>query len=330
MSNKQLATIQPGGIARSQNEHNADVVALITKGDLNGLSNEQVLQVYIARCDAIGVDARTQPFDVLTFQGKKQLYPNARLAEQLISQYGLSVDKVREETTPDGIRLVEVKVYDGKRSVTASAALNVATLKGEQLANAWMKCETKATRRGVLRFCGLGAMAEAPEYDAAQTVVDFETGEIVAAQDDSEAHRKAGLKRLHAAGKEAGMNHEQVREFAQQYHDIASLTELDGGQLEALADVVKDAPNVVAHDNETADSGVWDAWQPVIDAASTIEELNEIAAGMKEAGITEKSEPMLMRHWRGQVNRVKIAAAQVNRKADEDARRAAFDAQQAG
>lgn len=126
------------------------------------------------------------------------------------------------------------------------------------------------------------------------------------------------------------MNHEQVREFAQQRHpDITSLTELDGGQLEALADVVKDAPDVVAHD-ETADSGVWDAWQPVIDAAGTVEELNEIASGMKEAGITEKSEPMLIRHWRGQVNRVKIAAAQVNRKADEDARQAAFDAQQVG
>ncbi len=73
---------------------------------------------------------------------------------------------------------------------------------------------------------------------------------------------------------------------------------------------------------------VDDPWRPLIDAAETLDELNEINAGMKESGITEESDVMLVRHWRGRFNTIKIAEAQKTRKANDEAAKAAYDARQ--
>lgn len=308
MSNNGLAVRRQNTVALpSLNEQHADIVSLITRGDLNGLNPEQILQVYIARCDALGVDARTQPFDILTFQGKKTLYPNARLAEQLISQYGLSVEKTREETTREGLRVVEVRVSDGRRSVMASAAISVSNLGLDAVANAWMKCETKATRRGVLRFCGLGAMADAPdEDDLVQTRVDMATGEVVdVAAEDA---RKTGLKRLHAAGKERGLNHDQVRGFAQQHHPkIASLTELDGGQLDVLADAIKEVSAADLVDPYKMALAEAPEWANDIRDVTTIEELHQVRDLIQQAGVTGKDFPELLRWYTAKQNRLKLA-----------------------
>lgn len=302
MAEKQMAVRNEGAITAlpSANAQNAGVVALITKGDLNGLSNEQVMQVYIARCDALGVDARTQPFDIITFQGKKVLYPNARLADQLISQYGLSVEKTKEETTPEGIRVVEVRVTNGVRTVVASAALSIKGVQGQDLANAWMKCETKATRRGVLRFCGLGAMPEQPEVDPTAFIrerIDIETGEILR-DDDADAdeqYRQHGLKRLHAAGKQAGVDHETLRALAQkQYPDITSLAELGGAELEALADVVMQLADdatveaeLIAVTDAEPDASPIGEYVARIGKAGSRDELHAIAAELHANGIAD-------------------------------------------
>ncbi len=109
MENRLAKHEEPNLVAMpSINQQHAGVLDLIARGNLNGLSDEQILQVYIARCDAMGVDARTQPFDVLNLRGNKILYPNARLADQLIGQRGLSVE-VMDETTAGDIYRVRVR-----------------------------------------------------------------------------------------------------------------------------------------------------------------------------------------------------------------------------
>ncbi len=305
-------------VAASMNQQHADVLDLMARGNLNGLTNEQILQVYIARCDAMQVDARTQPFDILTLKGTKVLYPNARLADQLIGQRGLSVDILSEETTPDGIYRVRVTVSDGVRSVNASAALLVLGLAGEPLANAWMKCETKAVRRGVLRFCGLGAL---PGVD--------------------EERRKLGLRRIHAAGHDRGLDHDDIRAFAQQeYPALLSLTELDADDLAELSDALEaqlaeseDQP--IDADPETgeildaegtpvglANPDVLAAWQPVIESASSLDELDAVQQEIKDAGIKSEEHPELLRVFKGQLNRLKIEAAKGNRAAQDARERA--------
>ena len=286
------------------------LLSLITKGNLNGMSDDQVIQVYVARCESIGVDPRTQPFDVLVLNGAKRLYPNSRLAEQLIQRHRLSTTKTREETTPEGIRIVEVEVSDALgRKVSATGALFVKALTGQPLADAWMKCETKATRRAVLRFCGLGQIAEQPEIEDVQYTVrqsvDVDTGEITSGDDDlAEKERVEALKYLHAAGNDAGLTHEQLRAFAQKHFpDIESLTELGTGDLTALADAVRAAVREGEHepdpveaeyvDAETGDVVADDdAASPVpdflakINKAATLDELQAVAAQLKDAGIS--------------------------------------------
>lgn len=314
----------------SMNQQHAQVLDLLARGNLNGLSNEQILQVYIARCDAMGVDARTQPFDILTLRNNKILYPNARLADQLIGQRGLSVEVLNEETTSDGLYRVRVKVSDRVRSVDASAALLVKGLSGESLANAWMKCETKATRRGVLRFCGLGGLPNA----------------------DDEERRKLGLRRIHAAGADAGLDHDQIRSFAQEHYAIESMTELDADDLAELSDALEaqlaiasdvdpydaaiaDGLDAIAVDPETgeildaasgpvglADPDVLATWQPIIEAASSLDELDEVQKGIKDAGINGEDHPELLRVFKSQLNRLKIEAAKANRAAQDKRERA--------
>lgn len=305
----------------SMNQQHAGVVDLMLRGNLNGLTEEQIMQVYISRCDSMGIDARTKPFDLLKLNGNLQLYPNARLADQLIGKHGLSVDVLSEETVGELYR-VRVKVSDGVRSVNASAALPIKGLQGEALGNAWMKCETKAVRRGVLRFCGLGEQSN-PNLD--------------------EERRKLGLRRVHAAGADRGLKHDEIRAIAQQNYAIESMTELDADDLAELSDALEaqialadgggDEP--IEADTETGEiietSGpqgemttgeLIDVWQPVIEAASSFEEMDAIAKGMQGAGVKSDDHPELLRIFKSRLNNLKIEAAKVNRAAQDTRERA--------
>lgn len=334
MGNQHAMAVRGESAPASMNAQHAGVVDLMLRGNLNGLSDEQIMQVYLARCDAMGVDARTQPFDVLNLRGTKILYPNARLADQLIGQRGLSVEVIDETTSGDLYR-VRVKVSDGVRSVNASAALPVKGLAGEALGNAWMKCETKAVRRGVLRFCGLGALPE-PGLE--------------------EERRKHGLRVVHAMGADRGLKHEQIRAIAQEHYAIESMTELDADDLAELSDAIeaqialaggepdpswmaeglidtdddlidvdRDTGEILDGDAEPiglANPDVLAAWQPVIDAANSLDELAEVQQGIKDAGIKSADHPELLRAFKGRENTLKLAAAKRNRAAQDASERA--------
>lgn len=329
MSSKAVAVAQQAQPA-SMNQQHAGVMDLMLRGNLNGLSDEQIMQVYIARCDSMGIDARTKPFDLLNLGAGLVLYPNARLADQLIDKHGLSVRVLSEETIGELYR-VRVEVSDGSRVVNASAALPVKGLSGERLGNAWMKCETKAVRRGVLRFCGLGAQPTLQQ---------------------EEERRKHGLRLVHAMGADRGLKHEQLRAIAQESYAIESMTELDADDLAELADAIEaqvalastsedpwiaeeegddpievdpDTGEIVAMSDQSAmtTGELIEVWQPVIDAATTFDELTAISDGMKDAGVKGEDHPELLRIFKSRLNHLKIEAAKVNRAAQEQRERAA-------
>jgi hypothetical protein len=60
----------------------------------------------------------------------------------------------------------------------------------------------------------------------------------------------------------------------------------------------------------------------VIDAAESLDDLAEVAAGMKEAGVKSENHPELLRIFKARMNYLKIEAAKVNRAAQETAERA--------
>lgn len=151
-----------GGIQKvpEQTLSNETMLSLVAGGDCSALGDGQRLAYYRARCEAAGLDERTQPFEFIRLNGKLVLYARKAATDQLTQNRKLSVAIVREELV-SGVRVItaEVKGPDG-RSSQDQGAVSIEGLKGDALANALMKCVTKAKRRAVLSHCGLGILDE--------------------------------------------------------------------------------------------------------------------------------------------------------------------------
>jgi len=136
------------------------IESIVTKGDLSGLREEQLVGYYNYRCSQVGLDPSAKPFDLLVLSGKKVLYANAGATQQLANLHGLSTQITNRERVED-VYLVSVRCTgkDG-RSSENQGAVDIKGLSGEKLANALMKATTKAIRRTVLAHCGLGMLDE--------------------------------------------------------------------------------------------------------------------------------------------------------------------------
>jgi hypothetical protein len=138
----------------------AIIESIVTKGDLSGLNQVQKVQYYNYRCKQIGLDPSAKPFDLLNLSGKQVLYANAGATQQLCNIHRLSTQITSKERLDD-IYVVSVRVTgaDG-RSSENQGAVHIGGLRGDALANAILKCTTKAIRRSVLAHCGLGMLDE--------------------------------------------------------------------------------------------------------------------------------------------------------------------------
>jgi hypothetical protein len=166
----------------------ADAGALLEQvvvgGDLARLTPAQRLDYYRRVCDSLGLNPLTKPFDYLHLNGRLVLYATRTATDQLRANRGISVDITsREMLAEAGLYVVTARAVDRTgRSDEAVGAVSVLGLKGDALANALMKAETKAKRRATLSLAGLGWMDET-EADAIPGArparVDRETGELL-------------------------------------------------------------------------------------------------------------------------------------------------------
>lgn len=156
----------------------------IINGDLSKLTPEQRVNHYLAVCKSIGVNPLTKPFEYITLNGKLTLYAKKDTTDQLRKSNHVSIVKLERETI-NGVYVVTAYAEDNQgRADSSIGAVNIETLKGDALANAMMKAETKAKRRVTLSICGLGWLdeTEIETIHGAQKVVVNETGEIVGSQ----------------------------------------------------------------------------------------------------------------------------------------------------
>ena len=138
---------------------NAIENALI-KGDLAGLSSEQRLSYLKQVCDSVGLNMLTKPFEYIPLNGKLILYATRAATDQLRSVQKVSI-KITAREKFDDIYIVTAQATNAEgRFDESTGAVNVAGLKGEALANAYLKAETKAKRRVTLSLCGLGLLDE--------------------------------------------------------------------------------------------------------------------------------------------------------------------------
>lgn len=129
-------------------------------GDISKLSTQQRVEFYKAACRSLNLNPLTRPIRFLTFQGQTQAYFTRDGTDQLRKNNKLSLNVV-DKHTEDGVYVVTVRAKspDGREDEDIGA-VPIAALKGDALANAYMKCLTKAKRRVTLSFCGLGWSSE--------------------------------------------------------------------------------------------------------------------------------------------------------------------------
>lgn len=140
---------------------------VLVRGDLSPLTPQQRAEYYSRVCYDLGLNPRTKPFEYLHLNGKLILYALKACTDQLRSIHNVSVTDLSESMIcGDSVFVVTAHVRNGAGRTDASkGAVNIANLKGEALANAMMKAETKAKRRATLSLCGLGFLDETEVED---------------------------------------------------------------------------------------------------------------------------------------------------------------------
>lgn len=150
---------------------------VLIQGDLSALTPDQRISYYKSVCDSVGLNSLTKPFDYITLSGKLTLYAKRDATDQLRKLNEVSITIPARELLGD-VYVVTARAKDKNgREDESTGAVNVANLKGEALANAYMKAETKAKRRVTLSICGLGLLDES-EVDSIPGV----RGEPIATQ----------------------------------------------------------------------------------------------------------------------------------------------------
>lgn len=140
---------------------NAQVMErVLLAGDLSKLDAKDRLFYYQRVCESVGLNPLTRPFDYLSLNGKTVLYAKRDATDQLRKLHGVSVTiKARENI--EGVYVVTANARDKTgREDESTGAVSIGGLKGDVLANALMKAETKAKRRVTLSICGLGMLDE--------------------------------------------------------------------------------------------------------------------------------------------------------------------------
>lgn len=148
-------------VLKHEDQNPAEIMEqVIVKGDLSKLTAEERGTYYMRVCDSIGLNPLTKPFEYITLNGKLTLYALRACTDQLRSIHKVSVLEMTE-TEREGVFIVTAKVANGDgRTDIAKGAVTISNLKGDALANAMMKAETKAKRRATLSICGLGFLDE--------------------------------------------------------------------------------------------------------------------------------------------------------------------------
>lgn len=133
---------------------------LMIEGDLGTMPPELRVRYYHALCQSLGLNPLTQPFEYIRLNGKLKLYAKKDATEQLRKLHGVSVSGMETQLIGE-VYVVRATFTDRSgRTDQATGAVPTKGLSGDNLANAYLKAETKCKRRGTLSICGLGMLDE--------------------------------------------------------------------------------------------------------------------------------------------------------------------------
>jgi hypothetical protein len=144
-------TIQDGG---------ALLERVIVQGDLSKLSPTERVVYYKQVCERCGLDPLMKPLEFITLNNKLVLYALRAATDQLRKLHHVSIEILNRERVEDTYLVTARATLPDGRTDESMGAVNLKGLMGDALANAYLKCETKAKRRVTLSICGLGMLDE--------------------------------------------------------------------------------------------------------------------------------------------------------------------------
>lgn len=168
-------------MATRNGEGAAMLERVVVGGDLSKLEPKERLLYYNKLCDSLGLNPLTRPFQYLTLSNRLVLYATKDATEQLRKANGVSITKLESERDDDTYTVRAYGKDKAGREDVATGVVSVGNIRGEALANAKMKAETKAKRRLTLSICGLGMLDESEVDDVViggRVEVDHDTGEV--------------------------------------------------------------------------------------------------------------------------------------------------------
>lgn len=148
----------------------AVIEQVMIKGDLSKLNDSQKVSYYQNLCQSLNLNPLTNPFEYIVLNGRLRLYATRSCTDQLRSLHKISIKITSREKTEDFYAVTAVATTPDGRTDESLGVVTIIALKGNELANALMKAETKAKRRVALSICGLGYLDEAEK----ETVSDIE------------------------------------------------------------------------------------------------------------------------------------------------------------
>ena len=134
--------------------------AAVMDGNLESLSPPERVALVKQVCDSVGLNPLTQPFQYIRLSGKLTLYARRDATDQLRKVHNVAVTIVSRETVNDCYVVTARATMPNGRTDESTGVVPIGNLKGEALANSFMKAETKAKRRVTLSICGLGFLDE--------------------------------------------------------------------------------------------------------------------------------------------------------------------------
>lgn len=128
--------------------------------DLSKLGEDQRASLYNKVCQSIGLNPLTQPFGYITLNNKLVLYAQKNCTDQIRFLHNVTVEIKSAKKEGDIYVVIANASMPNGRQDSSTGAVAVGNLKGDALANAMMKAETKAKRRVTLSICGLSFLDE--------------------------------------------------------------------------------------------------------------------------------------------------------------------------
>lgn len=138
----------------------AAIERVLIEGDLSVLNEQQRTQYLVRVCESMGLNPLTKPFEYVKLNNKLTLYCTRAGTDQLRKVNRVSI-KITERQNHENVYIVTAQATtpDGRYD-ESTGAVSIGGLRGDALANACMKAETKAKRRVTLSICGLGWLEE--------------------------------------------------------------------------------------------------------------------------------------------------------------------------